>query len=750
MLKKIIKRNKFTENFDPSKLNKWSRWASEDISDRVDWSGVVLDTIKECPEEISSKDLQKKLIDVCLSRDSWPYQIMAGRLYGSLLRKDIYGDHIPTLKKIHKKLIHLGLMVDLGYSEEEYEAIEEIIDHTRDFNLAFFQIRYMSHKYSLQNRKTGEAYETPQVIYMRMAMAVHANKSADIRIKYVKEFYDHLSFNRINAPTPNYVNLGTPHHGLASCCLYAAGDSARSLAIGDFIAYTQTYMSAGIGSNIMCRSVGDNVRSGAISHQGKLPYYRSLAGAIRANMQGSRGGACTVYYSCFDPEAETITMLQNPKTTVDVQNRILHFGVLTNKFFAQKVIENKECFQFNIKTAPDLHKAFYSGDTDLFKSLYEKYENDSNFKKTYFNARKLALKFIGQFYDVSTVYHLSIDEVNRHTSYLDPIYSSNLCAEIVQPTAPYESMEDLFKQEDHQRGEVSQCTIGGIVVCNIDDEETYASAMYHCLEMIDQCIEIGDYELPHVEYTTKRRRNAAVGIVGLATLMAKNNQKFDTREGLDFVHKVAERHAWHAINQALKLGMEKGNAPWIHKTKWPQGWLPIDTYNKGVDELVEPSYQYDWESLRKEIIDNGGIRFSSLIAHMPSESSSKASGVPNGLYPIRDLALKKTDGTNAVEWCAKNGDLMDQTYQRAWTISEVDLVKFYAIIQKFTDQSISADLFRDRTVNISIKTKEMLDLYLTMVKYGLKSKYYTNSLTSDDDRDAATQSVGCESGVCTL
>jgi ribonucleoside-diphosphate reductase alpha chain len=749
MLKRIIKRDKSVENFDPRKLNKWSRWASADISDRVDWSSVVLDAIKECPEELSSQELQKKLIEACLARESWPYQIMAGRLQASILRKEIYGNYIPSVKKIHKNLIHLGLMIDLGYSEEEYEEIEKIIDHTRDFNMAYFQINYITHKYSLQNRIKKKAYETPQIVYMRLAMAVHANKPADIKMQYVKEFYDHLSFNRINAPTPNFANLGTPHRGLASCCLYAAGDTAESLAIGDHIAYTQTYMSAGIGSNIMCRSVGDGVRGGVITHQGKLPYYRALAAAVKANMQGSRGGACTVFYSCFDPEVSTITILQNPKTTEDIRNRDLHFAIMTNRLFAKKVAENKEIFTFNIKTAPDLHALFYSGDIDAFEEAYNKYEADESFEKNYVSARDIAVKFSQQFYDVATLYHLLIDEANRHTPFKEPIYSSNLCLEILEPTQPYFSMKDLYSEENHGRGEVALCTLGGIVEPNIKDDEQYASAVYHCLEMIDQCIDLADYKLPHIGYTAKARRNAAVGLVGTAVSMARRNIKYDSPEGLKFAHEMAERHAYHVISQALRLGREKGNAPWIHKTKWPQGWLPIDTYKKSVDELVEPVYKYDWETLRKEIIKNGGIRFSVTMAHMPTESSSKASGVPNGIYPIRDLSLKKTDGTNAVEWCATDSDLLEKQYQRAWDISEIDLIKYYSVIQKFTDQSISADLYRDRTKKISISSKEMIMIYLTMVKYGMKTKYYTNSLTSSDDRSSESE-VGCASGVCVL
>lgn len=750
MLKTIVKRAGFEETFYPEKLNKWSRWAVGDLGERVDWSDVVFEALHDAPEKLHSQDLQERLINACVEKESWPYQLMAGRLFTAVIRKKIFPTgYLPSVKKQHQKMQRLGLMVDLGYSEEDYEKIDKIIDHSLDFKMAYFQIKYLVYKYSLQDRLKKIEYETPQFVYMRMAMAVLKNEPPETRIDQVREMYAHLAHNRINAPTPNYNNLGTPHHGLASCCLYAAGDTARSLAIGDHIAYTQTYMSAGIGGNILSRSMGDSIRNGMIEHQGKLPYYAAVGKAVKANKQGSRGGAATIYYSVFDPEVEIITMLQNPKTTENLKNRDIHFAILTNKFFAGKVARNEDYFTFNIHTAPDLHKAFYSHDSEKFKELYQKYEDDDHFKKNYKSARQVAVKFSQQFYDVATLYHGAIDEMNRHTPFLDPIYSSNLCAEITEPTQPYESIKDLYLEEDHGRGEVALCTIAGIVECNIENDAQYASAAYYALKMIDECIDISDYELPHVGFTAKHRRNAAVGLVGTAVTYAKHQIRYDSKDGLDLAHKIAERHAYFVIEAALRLGQERGNAPWIHKTKWPQGWLPLDTYNKKVDQLTQVALVYPWDELRQRIIAQGGLRFSTVIAHMPTESSSKASGVPNGIYPVRELALKKTDGSNAIEWVAVNNDLLEYYYQSAWSIREIDLIKYYSVFQKFTDQSISADLYRDRTQVIEISDRELIEIYLAMMTYGFKTKYYTNSLTSDSDR-GMTQAAVCGSGGCTL
>jgi ribonucleoside-diphosphate reductase alpha chain len=752
MITHIVKRDGRVEAFAPSKLNNWAEWATSSIGSRVDWSSIVLEAVRSFEGTVKSQDLQHRLITLCTLRRDWAHNLMAGRLYAATMHKELYDEYIPTVRALFQKMHKAGLMRKLKYSNQDYAAVEAFIQHDRDFELAHFQLEQLRRKYAIQNRNTGVEYETPQFTFMRMAMALAEDEPKSKRLSHIKEWYDHFSLGRINAPTPNYVNLGTEHNGYASCCLYTVEDTARSLAIGDHIAYTMTYMSAGIGGFINSRSIGDSVRSGAIIHQGKLPYFKSLGSAVKANLQGGRGGACTSYYSVFDPEASVIMNLQNPRSTEDRKNRDIHFAMLANRLFAKKVAKNQDIFTFNVSTAPDLVKLFFSGDQDGFELLYNQYEADTKFVKNYVNARKLVIQATQQSYETGTHYFMFVDEANRHTSFLDPIYSGNLCLEVVQPTKAYSYMPDLYLEEDHGRGEVSLCSIAAIVEPNIKSDSEYESACYYALKMIDKCIHLSDYELPHVGFTAKQRLNAGVGLIGTATTMARKKLKYNSKEGLDETHRIAERHAYFTIKASLQLGKEYGNAPWIHKTKWPSGWLPIDSYKQSVDSLSNLPYTYDWEQLRKDIVANGGIRNSSCVSHMPTESSSKASGVPNAMYPIRDLAKKKTDASNTVNWCATDSDLIGEYYQLAWDIPSIDMIKVYAVIQKFTDQTISADLYKDRSVKVDLSSEDMVNEFLAMVKYGMKTRYYQNSLTSDQSgkRKETDQITNCGSGGCSL
>lgn len=865
----IVKRDGREEPFQPNKLNAWGEWAAETLGDAVDWSSVVLEAVGDLASRTTSVELQERLIRTCLMFDTWAYNRMAGRLYVALRRKELFPDGLPKLKEHHTRLQDMGLMSVLDYSDDEYDYLDTIIHHDKDMEYTHFQIHTHITKYAISNRVTGEHYETSQYMYMRMAMAICVDLDRSTRMEHVTKLYDHLSNNRLSAPTPNHVNLGTPLKGYASCCVYKTGDSAASIAVGNHIANTMTYMSAGIGSFMDTRSLLDPVRGGVIRHQGKLPYYRAVVGEIKANLQNGRGGAATMHFSLYDPEVLALLRLKNPLSTEDMRIRGLDYSGGYNQFFSRKAAMGEDIFLFNSYTAPDLQEALYSGDEDLFATLYEKYENDPEFEKKYVSAREILIAAENEWNETGRVYEHNLHELNKHTPFKDTIYSSNLCVvgdtqlttdegdfpivdlvgqnvnvwngvefteapvvktgedqtivdvelnlgddttsigateyhkwwvmrdgeavevrtyeltvgdviepfhlpngelvhpvitsittretkhdtycvrepktskatfngiltgqcqEIALPTRGYEHILDLYSESEDTVGEVATCNLAGICVDKIESDDQYAEVAYYALLMIDKTIHLADYVLTHVGVTAKARLNAGVGILGLAHYMASKHLPYSSYDGKRELHRVAERHYYHLLKASLRLGKEFGNAPWMHKTKWPEGWLPLDTYNRNVDKIVDVDLQYDWESLRSEIVANGGIRNSVLVAHMPTETSANAAGTTNGLYPIRELTMIKTDNERVNYWAAPNSDYLGQYYESAWDIPTKDMTDMYAIMQKFTDQGISADFYRKVIRDTTISSSELIRDHLYRVRMGLKTKYYMNQKTSE-------------------
>lgn len=748
MIKTVVKRNGEKEAFSAEKLNAWGEWAAKKISKDLDWSEVVLHVVATLPQEVSSKDIQQAAIDFCLSKRDWEHNLMAGRLYSPMLVKEIHGGSYPSVQQLHNQMQQDGLMVKLDYSDEEYSQVEKIIDHSLNLKAAHYSLHQNRFKYALRNKVTGKEYETQQFVYMRMAMALAEDEPKETRMQDVEKFYEHFSKKRINAPTPYLVNLGTNLDGYASCCVYTTGDSWPSLLAGDVIAYSMTCMSAGIGSHIKTRSLGDPVRSGLIQHQGKIPYYRALVGAINANLQNGRGGAATQHYTAFDPEVQVIQKLKNPMTPTSKQVRGIDYSFGSNKFFARKAATNEDVALFSYQDQPDLYEAMYSKDSSLFEKLYNEYLNSPT-KKTFVNAREIVQGALTEAFETGRHYLHQTDQLNKHTPFKDVIYSGNLCQEVTLPTKGFNSVEELYKPYTEGAGEIALCNIAGIIPTNIESDDQYAEVAYYALKMIDKGIHKSSYVFKNLEDTAKARMNAGVGVVGLAHYMAKNKKKYSTQDGKNFIHELFETHAWHLYNASLKLGKEKGNAAWMNKTLWPEGWLPIDTYEKKVDELVTVDNKRDWESLRRAIIQNGGIRNSVCVAHMPAESSSISSETTNGPYPIRDFDLVKTSDTMAISYVVPDSTKLKGHYEIAWDIPSSDMVKCYAIMQKWTDQAISADLWKKLQGDEKVSSSEMLKTYFDIVKYGVKTRYYQNSLTAKGV-DLNSSEQGCASGSCTL
>lgn len=960
MIKEVIKLNGTIEPWNPAKINGWGQWASDKLKDRVDWSTIVIRAVQGLPERVGSQDLMRALIQSCLEENSWSGYLMAGRLLVVLQRKEMFGSVVPpTVKALQEKLIKLGLMIPLDYSDEEFIEIEKLVQHDRDLGQPHFVHQYVVNKYAIQNRVTSERYETVQFVFMRMAMTIYEKvKDRTERLKLVKEIYDHFSCNRLSAPTPNYVNMGTQHKGFASCCLIAAGDTGESLAIADYIANKMTQNSAGIGTSMITRTAGDPVRNGQFRHEGKLPYYAVHGKAVRANTQAGRGGALNMYYNFSDPEAMTITHLRNPKSIDSKRNRDMNYTFMYNTHMAKAAAKKESLFDWTLYNAPELHDAFYSGDRDQYEAMYQKYLNDPDFEKHYFDSRDLLREMLIQSYEVGTLHEINIEEVNRHTPFKEPLYSSNLCVapetlvltdkgnieirklsgkrvnvwngeewsnveivktgenqalltvttdarrtltctpyhkfyvkvnciikevearelkvgdqlidwvcphtgqvvvgdtiysvvylgrkddtycftepkrhmgvfnglltgqcvEITQPTKPYYNLADLLATSEigevkfngvdskgvetyvskssnkftvirndrkikisvndlevndlivdgHGRDsgdikvteivskteqpEISTCSLAAIVVSNVEDTETYENVAYHALRMIDYCIENGNYPFPHLAFTARQRYNAGVGMMAVAEHMAKNQLSYTTLAGREEIHFLSERHMYCLIKASLKIAGERGVAPWIHRTKWVDGWTPLDTYNRNVDTLFTNgvNYCFNWDRLKAEIKEMGGIAHSSLVAHMPSESSSKGMGKPNSLYPIRRKVQAKTDQSQMIYWAAPESDNPDYHYEIAWDVGAEHLTNTYAIVQKFSDQAISADYFRRLAKDEKVPVNEMFKDFFYRVKMGVKTRYYQNSATSSEiglDVVETAFETGCAGGACSL
>jgi ribonucleoside-diphosphate reductase alpha subunit len=729
MINKLTKRDGTEVAFDPDKLTHWAKWASVV---GVDWFAIAADAYGRCPDNCTTQDLHNAMIQACADHEDTPHMMMAGRLLIGDVYKQAFGGHdkVPTVPEMYVKMVAAGVWEDMGYSTTDLDVAQKFIMHDRDLNSIHSVVHQISTKYSVSDIETGMVLESPQFTWMRMALGICKNERADKRMIEVYKHYFDLALGDTNAPTPNIRNLGTPKRNYASCCVFKSGDEIGSLGAGDHIAFIMTGASAGIGGFIQTRTKGDGVRNNTIKHGGKFSYHRNIESNVHANLQGGRGGAATMHIKCIDPEIMMLLRLRHPTTPAKSRLGGIDYSFGYHPYLAEKAAKNEDWMLVSYKNAPELYEAMHKGD-DSFIRLYDEYEQGKG-KRKYVKARKLALEFLRMEEETGRMYEHNTYEMNRHTPFKDTIWSSNLCQEIGLPTREFATVTELYGTDSP--GEIGLCNLAAIKAGVILSSKMKDIA-YRTLKMVDNVIEIMEYPFPHLEHTAKKRRSVGIGITDLAHDMALKGLRYDTKEGKAYLHRMAEAHSFWLHVASVELAKERGPCEWFDRTKYSDGWLPIDTYHKGVDEVTDQALLCDWEWLRGEIAKYG-MRHSVLEAFMPVESSSVAGNTTNALYPIRDLSVVKKNGTNKSVFLAPDMEVLKDAYQFAWDISRRDMIDVYAIFQKFCGQAISADLYRAFRKGEAkrISAKELLEDWFYRISRGLKTVYYSNTRA---DREVA-------------
>ena len=730
MINKIIKRDGEVVDFDVEKLNKWSEWGASTCG--VDWTSIVFEAVRGLHEECSTVDLHKTLINVCVSRKDPKYADMAARLLVGDIYKEVYGDFsVPSLKDFYKEMVELGYWDEMGYEDEALDFLDSIIDHTVDITYKYATLKQYVDKYCL--KANGKLLETPQMTFMGIAMSNMRNDS----LEDVVSLYNELKKLNSNLPTPTLNLERTPSKTSPSCCVISGGDTVASIGAATQIAYDFTARSSGIGIELRTRAPKDPVKGGKIEHGGKHSYFKHIDTAVKSNRQAIRGGSATVTIHCLDPEIDKLLTMKQVRTEATYRIDTMDYSFAVNNLFLRKVAKDEDWYTISPYYANDLWEASYSGNPELFEEMYNRYSSHKKAVKK--KARDIFVTWVRSRGDNGRVYMTFLDNVNGHTPFQDPIKLSNLCQEITLPTNHYKDVFDLMNPDSE--GEIGLCSLAAIVVSRIQSDEEYENLAYITAKTIDNTIEGMVYPYKQLEVSGKARRSIGVGMTDLATLLAKEGLLYSSQEGRTRIHEIAERHSYYLHKASVRLAKERGACAWWTRTKYAQGWLPIDSYSKAVDEHHDASLKYDWERLRKDMLKYG-MRFSVLEAIAPNESSSVLTNTTNSIYPVRSKDIFKSSTKGMVYFYCEDWDKL--TYEKAYDIDELDMVKFYSIVQKFTGQSISADFYTRLTGDdTKLSVKNMLKRVLLSVKLGMKTFYYENFLTSEEVEVVLSQS-DCE------
>jgi ribonucleoside-diphosphate reductase alpha chain len=545
------------------------------------------------------------------------YQYVASRLLLFSLRKQVLGQYEPIpVKDLYLRNVELGLYEDITnqYSDEEWAEFDNIVDHERDFLIAYAGMKQLEGKYLVQDRVTKKIFETPQYSFIMIAANVFINYPKDTRMSYVKKLYDNLSKFNISLPTPIMAGVRTPSKQYSSCVLLECSDSLDSITAttGAIIKYISQKAGIGLGAGSI-RALGSSVDNGRAEHTGNIPFFKLFEAAVKSCSQGSlRAGSATLHTVIWHLEIEDILVLKNNKGTTENRVRKIDYSIQYNGFILTRLLRGEKITLFSPHDVPDLYDAFFD-DQDKFAELYVKYENNKHIRKKRIDANELITTFLLEQFETGRLYNMFTDHANTHSSFLEevaPIKMSNLCQEITLPTKPFESLDDT-------NGQIALCILAAINLGNVkqlSDMEEWADI---CVRTLDELIDIQDYPLEAARISTVNRRSLGVGVINYAYYLAKNSAKYD-ESGFDLTNKTFEAYQYYLLNASVNLAKEKGKCNWFDQTKYSKGILPIDTYKSNVDELVGKDLQMDWEWLRKEILTHG-LRNSTLSSLMPSE-----------------------------------------------------------------------------------------------------------------------------------
>ena len=734
----VKKRNGSTEPLDLDKMHLMVEEATKGLAG-VSASQVEMKSGIQFYDGITTAEIQEILIKAAsdlIDVDHPNYQYVAARLLLFSLRKSLYGKmrEMPTLENHIYDCVGSEVYdsdIYTKYSKEEIEKVNSFIDHDRDFLFTYAGLRQVVDKYLVQDRSNGGVYETPQFMYIMIALTIFREYPKATRLSYVKKYYDAISKHRINIPTPIMAGVRTPLRQFASCVLVDVDDTLDSIFSSDMAIGRYVAQRAGIGINAgRIRGINSKIRGGEVQHTGVVPFLKKFESTVRCCTQnGIRGGSATVHFPIWHQEIEDIIVLKNNKGTEDNRVRKLDYSIQISKIFYERFIKNSDITLFSPHDVPGLYDAF---GTDKFDDLYVAFESDESIPKKTVNAQKLILDILKERAETGRLYLMNIDHCNSHSSFKDKVEMSNLCQEITLPTYPLQHIDDEY-------GEIALCILSAINVGKVNSDKELEEMCDLSVRSLDELIDYQNYPIKAAEIATKARRSLGIGFIGLAHYLAKLGFKYDSQEAWDAVHQLSESFQYFLLKSSNQLAKEKGHCEYFGRTKYSDGILPIDTYKKDVDEISTQELLHDWEDLRASITEHG-LRHSTLSAQMPSESSSVVSNETNGIEPPRAFLSVKKSKKGPLKQIVPQYGTLKNNYTLLWDMeSNRGYINVVAMMQKFFDQAISGNWSYnpENYPNNEVPVSEMANDFLTTYKYGWKTSYYqnTNDLKSDEVED---------------
>jgi len=737
--------------------------ASEGIESSIDIDELAQIAKSNLYDGITLEELQDSLIlaaKSCIEKDH-AYSTLAARLLLKKIYREVIGTDkedkiVEAYKDTYKEFIKSAVKskrLDGRLLEFDLDELAEYIDYKRDGLFDYMGLDMLHDRYFIQNEGRGVRLETPQILWMRIAMGLAIQEKKSEREKWTKKFYDTLSTLRYVPSTPTLFHSGTTFAQLSSCFLNTVEDDLKHI----FKVYLDTALmskfSGGIAtdwSNI--RSTGSMIKAVNIPSQGVIPFLKIANDCtVAISRSGKRKGATCVYLETWHLDIEDFLELR--KNTGDERRRTHDMNTANwiPDLFMKRVLGDEQWTLFSPNEVPELHHTYGKE----FEEKYIEYEKMAEEGKLELHKKVSALqlwrKMLTMLFETGHPWINFKDACNVRSpqDHAGVIHNSNLCTEITL---------------NNSAEETAVCNLGSVnlarhITGKKLDRDMVADTVTVGMRMLDNVIDINYYTTDECKVSNMRHRPVGLGIMGFQDALYMLDIAFNSEKAVSFGDESMELVSYYAILGSSQLAKERGAYKSYKGSKWDRGIFPVDTIDllekeRGLKIDVKRRGKLDWKPVRAHV-KKYGMRNSNTMAIAPTASISNISGCYPCIEPIyKNLYVKSNMSGDftiinsyMIDDLKKNNlwndDIMQKIkfhdgsiqkiteipaelrakYQEVFEIDAEWLVKIAAYRGKWIDQSQSLNIFVQ-----GVSGKKLSDIYTYAWQMGLKTTYYLRSL----------------------
>lgn len=650
-----------------------------------------------------------------------------GELVRYLTERGLYGDYILA-----------------SYSVSELEEAAAFMVSERDELFAYSGLDLLINRYVIRAHD-HTPLESPQEMFLGIALHLAMNEEPTQRLAWVKRFYDMLSKLEVTMATPTLSNARKPDHQLSSCFIDTVPDSLvgiyRSI---DNFAQVSKY-GGGMGMYLgKVRATGGSIRGFEGVAGGVIRWIRVINDtAVAVDQLGMRQGAVAVYLDAWHRDLPEFLNLRTNNGDDRMKAHDVFPAVCYPDLFWRMAEESLDqdwhlmCPHDILQVKGYALEDFYG---DEWERRYRDCVADPRISKRRILIKDLVRLILKSAVETGTPFAFMRDAVNRANpnGHEGVIYCSNLCTEIAQNTSAIEEVAREVVTEDGDTVVVTTTRPGDFVVCNlaslslgrlpVEDDETMGRVIETAVRALDNVIDLNFYALPYARITNHRYRSIGLGVSGYHHMLARRGISWESEDHLAFADEVFERINYHAIRASERLAEERGAYGLFEGSDWQTGaYFAKRGYcslSGEVAEVREGAMGSErWGELAEAVARNG-VRNAYLLAIAPTSSTSILSGTTPGIDPImRKFFLEEKKGSMLPRVAPELSPRTYWYYKPAHYIEQTWSVRAAGVRQRHIDQAQSMNLY----ITNDYTLRQVLRLYLEAWRRGVKTIYYVRS-----------------------